>query len=284
MNFTDLRKLYHENLCKEVIRYKKSNGQIYMNFSDNSSKSSVNIGKGIVKRFNIEISEEDIPGQSKGSAFELITLHYIKSAFDLLQHLHPGSWEYSIQEEISDFVQYSHLAELENFISDNKSLAAMLGQDYIIKSDIIISRNLISDDEINKKQNLIDSTTYANLNLVREVNNPKNQKILHASISCKWTLRSDRSQNTRSEALNLIRNRKGRLPHILAVTAEPMPTRIASLALGTGDLDCVYHFALNELIETIRDLNYDDQCDMLNTLINGKRLRDISDLVFDLLI
>jgi hypothetical protein len=119
---------------------------------------------------------------------------------------------------------------------------------------------------------------------VREVNNPKNQKILHASISCKWTLRSDRSQNTRSEALNLIRNRKGRLPHILAVTAEPMPTRIASLALGTGDLDCVYHFALNELIETIRDLNYDDQCDMLNTLINGKRLRDISDLVFDLLI
>jgi hypothetical protein len=231
MNFTDLRKLYHENLCKEVIRYKKSNGQIYMNFSDNSSKSSVNIGKGIVKRFNIEISEEDIPGQSKGSAFELITLHYIKSAFDLLQHLHPGSWEYSIQEEISDFVQYSHLAELENFISDNKSLAAMLGQDYIIKSDIIISRNLISDDEINKKQNLIDSTTYANLNLVREVNNPKNQKILHASISCKWTLRSDRSQNTRSEALNLIRNRKGRLPHILAVTAEPMPTRYRRFGL-----------------------------------------------------
>ena len=45
-----------------------------------------------------------------------------------------------------------------------------------------------------------------------------------------------RSQNTRTEDLNLIRNRKGRLPHVVAVTAEPLPMRIASLALGTGDL------------------------------------------------
>ncbi|MBO9364254.1 MAG: restriction endonuclease, partial [Roseiflexus sp.] len=64
--------------------------------------------------------------------------------------------------------------------------------------------------------------------------------MLHASISRKWTIRSDRSQNIRTEAMNLIRNRKGHTPHIVAVTAEPLPTRIASLALGTGDLDCVY--------------------------------------------
>ena len=47
--------------------------------------------------------------------------------------------------------------------------------------------------------------------------------------------------------MNLIRNRKGHTPHIVAVTAEPLPTRIASLALGIGDLDCVYHMALHEL-------------------------------------
>jgi hypothetical protein len=88
----------------------------------------------------------------------------------------------------------------------------------------------------------------------------------------------------RAEALNLIRNRKGTLPHVLAVTAEPLPTRLAALALGTGDLDCVYHFALPELQEAIQELENEDQLDMLNTLLNGRRLRDISDLPFDLAI
>lgn len=80
-------------------------------------------------------------------------------------------------------------------------------------------------------------------------------------------------------AVNLIRNRKGNLPHIMAVTAEPLPMRIASLALGTGDLDCVYHFALDELREVCETLpRGEDQLEMLETMIQGNRLRDISDL------
>ena len=116
----------------------------------------------------------------------------------------------------------------------------------------------------------------------REANRASPTKLLHASVSCKWTIRSDRSQNARTEALNLIRNRKGHLPHIVAVVAEPLPTRIASLALGTGDLDCVYHFALHELRAAIEETDCGDQGDMLTTLIEGDRLRDISDLPFDL--
>ena len=96
--------------------------------------------------------------------------------------------------------------------------------------------------------------------------------------------RSDRSQNSRAEALNLIRNRKGRAPHIAVITAEPTLSRIASIALGTGDVDCVYHFALYELIATLADpkVDYPDATEMLNVLIDGKRLRDISDLPLDL--
>jgi hypothetical protein len=95
-------------------------------------------------------------------------------------------------------------------------------------------------------------------------------------------MRSDRAQNIRTEALNLIRNRKGNTPHIVAVTAEPLSTRIASLALGTGDLDCVYHFALPELRESVEEVGGEDQVEMLVGMINGRRLRDISDLPFDL--
>ena len=117
---------------------------------------------------------------------------------------------------------------------------------------------------------------------LRATNAEGSRPLLHASISCKWTIRSDRVQNARTEALNLIRNRKGRLPHIVVVTAEPLPTRLAAIALGTGDVDCVYHFALHEMREAIEEIDNEDQMDMLKIMLEGKRLRDISDLPFDL--
>jgi hypothetical protein len=137
------------------------------------------------------------------------------------------------------------------------------------------------DESINSAEFLVNDY-HARLTSLRRINNPK--PILHASISCKWTLRSDRAQNARSEGLNLVRNRKGRLPHIAVVTGEPTPYRIASIALGTGDIDCVYHIALRELKETIIALGLEDSLKLLETMIQGKRLRDISDLPLDLVI
>ena len=82
--------------------------------------------------------------------------------------------------------------------------------------------------------------------------------------------------------MNLVRNRKGKTPHIVVVVGEPLPGRIASLAYGTGDIDCVYHFALHELTATAA--GSDSDAELLNTLVSGRRLRDISDLPFDLAI
>ena len=137
------------------------------------------------------------------------------------------------------------------------------------------------DETINTGARLVDKKQ-ARLTPLRRINS--GSSILHASVSCKWTLRSDRAQNARSEALNLVRNRKGRLPHIAVVTGEPSPSRIASIALGTGDIDCVYHFALPELLETVKDLGFADAGELLDTMIGGKRLRDIADLPLDLVI
>lgn len=61
-----------------------------------------------------------------------------------------------------------------------------------------------------------------------------------------------------------------------------MPSRLASLALGTGDIDCMYHFALYELVEAVKDTGAEDSIEMLESLIEGKRLKDISDLPLDL--
>ncbi|MEI2422248.1 NgoMIV family type II restriction endonuclease, partial [Arthrospira platensis SPKY2] len=105
--------------------------------------------------------------------------------------------------------------------------------DYLVTPDIIIARQSLSDGQINASQEIL-SDAVAHATPLRRTN--QSHAILHASISCKWSIRSDRAQNTRTEALNLIRNRKGHTPHIVVVTAEPMPSRLASLALGTGDL------------------------------------------------
>jgi hypothetical protein len=188
-----------------------------------------------------------------------------------------------MQSPISDFDQYRHLGILEDIVEQTDELASSLGTDYIIRPDIVVARKPVSDQEINQREEVVTTEdSLAKLSPLREINYDPVYPILHASISCKWTIRSDRVQNSRAEALNLVRNRKGNLPHVVAVTAEPMPTRLAALALGTGDLDCVYHFALPELRDSILAADNEDQLDMLKTLVGGRRLRDISDLPFDL--
>jgi len=285
MSIADLRQVYHSRICREVIRLRRNGETEYPNFADKGNTSSREIALGVVQRLGCTPIYDSISGQTAGRLFEVVNKDFLESAFGLLYHLRPGKWYYSIQTPISDFDQYEHLGDLERIVEQMSMLAASLGSDYIIKPDIVIGRRPASDEEINREELIVSGASgIAGLTPLREANAAGSRLILHASISCKWTIRSDRSQNARAEALNLIRNRKGNLPHIVAVTAEPLPTRIASLALGTGDLDCVYHFALPELTAAIRALNNQDQMDMLKTLVEGRRLRDISDLPFDLAI
>lgn len=70
------------------------------------------------------------------------------------------------------------------------------------------------------------------------------------------------------------------MPHTVVLTAEPFPPRLASIALGTGDLDCVYHFALPELMNAVRTDEVADS--LVKVMVEGKRLKDVSDLPLDL--
>ena len=287
MTIAELRAEYHARICQEIIRIQpgRKHGE-YPNFADGTNLSSVKIAWEIVHQLGCKENHTSIKGQTTGGRFETITRDFLQAAFDALHHLRPGNWAYSTtQTAISGFEQYTHLAYLEQVVASDTALSAALGGDYIVKPDIVISRLPVEDAEINREQPFVQGASpYAQLTPLRKANRHTPRSMLHASISCKWTIRSDRAQNTRTEALNLIRNRKGHLPHIVAVTAEPLPTRLAALALGTGDLDCVYHFALPELHQAIAEIDNPDQLDMLNVLVDGRRLRDISDLPFDLAI
>jgi len=272
-----LRTEYHRQICARVLSVDASG---IPNNADKHSKISVALAKGILKQIDYPLNPIAVSGQTSGKLFEQITARFIEASFRKLAHLRPGEWTFSIGRRVQEFEQYEHLAELEKALSMYKELRTAFG-DYLIKPDIVIGRIPVQDKEINQNQKLIDDNLVTHSPL-RKQNSSK--PILHASISCKWTIRSDRSQNARTEGLNLIRNRKGNTPHIMIVTAEPYPQRIASLALGTGDIDCVYHIALPELQKAAEELNNEAVLEELDILVMGKRLRDITDLPFDLAI
>ena len=254
--------------------------------SDKDSHSSAAIGRLIAQELGARRGEK-LPAQTAGRMFEELVCGFIDMTFPRLQHLRPGRWTVldlgnNNAVKTSSFAQYEHLAHLTRVINSDSELATMLGNGYVVSPDIVVSRHPCSDDEINQCGAIVDDAVCLKTD-IRQKNNPL--EIMHASISAKWTMRSDRAQNSRTEALNLIRNRKGHLPHVVVVTGEPLPNRLASLALGTGDIDCVYHFALHELIKAVNEFGsdgHDDTVELLNTRMNGKRLRDSSDLPLDL--
>ena len=257
--------------------------------ADTSSRGSKAISRRIIdilvdEQAHTISSVDKISGQTLGKQFEFLTMEFLQETFPQLQNLRPGNWTIlqlgnNNKLKTSDFAQYEHLAYLNALTQQNSQLAAALGNDYLVAPDVVVYRDLYEDRVINAEQLIVDDTV-CKMTDIRKANGGK--PILHASVSAKYTMRSDRAQNSRTEALNLIRNRKGHLPHIVVVTAEPMPNRLASLALGTGDIDCVYHFALYELLRAVKEVGSEDAVEILETLVQGKRLKDISDLPLDL--
>ena len=292
----DARKRFHQNLINTGMWVVDSNG--VPSNADVGDTKKAKLGKYNVSTLIAQemaaivglpqVAAGKKKGTSAGVKFEELIADFIRETFPRLQHLRPGNWTVMSlgnqnSTKASSFAQYEHLEYLMELVNANSRLMTVLGNDYVVAPDIVIYRDLYEDEDINSGRLYINDDI-CKMAILRRKNGGK--PVLHASVSAKWTMRSDRAQNSRTEALNLIRNRKGNLPHIMVVTNEPLPSRLASLALGTGDIDCLYHCALYELVEAVRRYgaayNRDDIVETLENLIAGKRLKDISDLPLDL--
>lgn len=274
------RRKFHASLFEQGLLGINAEG--VPTIADTGSNPSKKISAELIGMLRVaSSSSERLKGQTAGAGFETLVEVFLKETFGALKSVRPGLFQVSRNRRIEELAQYEHLASIAEATAKDPALLVALGSDYLIRPDVVVVRLPEGDELLNSESPVVDSTTglYSPL---RSTNLGK--PTLHASISCKWTLRSDRAQNARSEALNLIRNRKGRLPHIAVITAEPMAGRIASLALGTGDIDCVYHIALRELIEASKAHGSKDVQNQMSLMVDGKRLRDISDLPLDLAI
>jgi len=283
-----LRREFHARLCREILGRRGGIASV----ADRGSKASTAIAAAL-----LDVLEEagyspcaDPPdaGQTAGSRFIRAVADFLRGAFQArLAHLRPGPWEIIAEGEggtaISQFDQYQHLEVLQAVAEEHPEVAGQLGHDYLVHPDIVIARRPLSIQDVNAAEAVIgEGNGTARFAPLLARNNPGGRLLLHASVSCKWTIRSDRVQNARAEALNLAKHRKGRMPHFVLVTMEPLPSRLASVAQGTGEIDCVYHAALDELILAARRAAPEREKTMLQRLIDGRRLRDISDLPLDL--
>ncbi|MBI1406018.1 MAG: restriction endonuclease [Caulobacter sp.] len=279
----EIRTAFHADLLKSGALRFKANGKA--NIADGSSVASTYLGRRILEDLKAEAESVDVSPQTGGKLFEKAVEAFLGNALEAMAAIAPAGLSTARLKPIWLYAQYGHLQTLEMIAKKDKHVRLAFGGDYLIKPDVVIERRTLTDDEINRTGRLVDSEI-ASLAALRASAKP----MLHASISCKQTIRSDRSQNSRLEALNLLRNRRGRAPHIVVVTAEPLPSRIASVALGTGDFDCVYHVALPELVEANSALNLSlgldesEQSKKLDMMIGGGRLKDIADLPLDLLL
>lgn len=249
----------------------------------------------------IEAEQKSSAGQgsTSGSSFERCTATFMDESMKLFAHLNARTlictppathveprWRVP-KRGIGYYAQFEHLRTLQDLVQEYPELAAAIGGDYLVKPDILVFALPFTDEQLNANGAELDAgiARYSALRWRGTRPTP----VLHASVSCKWTMRRDRAQNTRLEALNLVRNRKGRLPHVAAVTMECDPEILGSLCLGTGDIDCLYHGALPELQAAAESAartfggEWEKTVSSLRNLVDGSRLRDIADLPLDLL-
>lgn len=218
------------------------------NIADRDNKPSVRISETLFEILGIQKDREGPKGVTGGRLLEEGVESVLRAQ---LPEIAPDrEWDIDRHRRVTDFAQYEHLARLQALIEQDESrtLSTEIGREYIIKPDVVVG--LRSSEAL----------------------------LLHASVSCKWTIRSDRVQNIRHEAIILTRHRRGRQPHIVAVTLEPLPSRLAAIARGTGEIDAVYHVAFDELRSSVADATPGSQFETLEELIGQRRLFDFSNL------
>jgi len=214
------------------------------NFADVDSAESIRIGAGVLDALGVPRDTASNVPKDPGGPLEQAVCDHLSGE---LPSRHPDKrWEVSRGTVITRFDQYAHLSEVDALVRANPELRITIGMDYLIRPDVTVG--------------------------LAAVETASHLPPLHAAVSCKWTIRSDRVQNIRHECLQMIRHRRGRQPHLVTVTAEPLPSRLASIARGTGEVDAVYHVAYDALDASVTENANAEQADAWREVTGQRRV------------
>ena len=220
------------------------------NVADVDSPESMRIAAGVLDALGVAANvTSDVP-KDPGGPLEQAVCDHLRSVLAGRSALagHSGSRDWLIARGtvITRFDQYAHLKEVDALVRAKPQLRVSVGMDYLIKPDVTVG--------------------------LAGVRTGSGLPPLHAAISCKWTIRSDRVQNIRHECLQMIRHRRGRQPHLVTVTAEPLPSRLASIARGTGEVDAVYHIAYDAMAASVGANANAEQADAWREVTGQRRV------------
>lgn len=220
------------------------------NIADVDNRESLQLAAAVLHSLHVPSAAGPVAPANPGAMLEICVAHDL--ATSLPQWTPNRLWDVRRNSVVSRFKQYVHLSAMDAAIASDPNLRVTVGRDYLIKPDVTVAIHAGDGDDA--------------------------APFLHAAISCKWTIRSDRVQNIRHEFNQLIRHRRGRQPHLVTVTAEPLPTRIAAIARGTGEVDAVYHVAFAELAAAVAASENSSQQSAWDEVVGQGRLLDYSTL------
>ncbi|WP_030196693.1 NgoMIV family type II restriction endonuclease [Streptomyces sp. NRRL S-87] len=220
------------------------------NCADSDSLASVELAAGMLDALGVDPAVASKVPADPGGPLEVAVQEYLAASLGVTEE---RTWHVQRGRVISEFFQYEHLRKVDELLKKESALRVTIGTDYLIKPDVTVA--------------ILGAPTVFNA------------PFLHAAVSCKWTIRSDRVQNVRHEFNQMIKHRRGRLPHLMAVTAEPLPTRLASIARGTGEVDAVYHIAFDALAASVAQYGSKGQQEAWEECVQQGRLLSFSSLV-----
>ncbi|MFE0454868.1 NgoMIV family type II restriction endonuclease [Streptomyces sp. NPDC058914] len=223
----------------------KKRKQLVPNIVDVGNEQSIDLAIEIMSLLGVGHDNIRPSRENPGKLFEVAVLDHLRK--QLRQYEATSVWTVERGKPANGFAQYAHLRAVDELMADSPELRATIGTDYMVTPDITVS--------IPDATGLMGGSPW-----------------LHAAISCKWTIRSDRVQNIRHEFNGLIRHRRGRQPHLITVTAEPLPSRIVAIARGTGELDAVYHVAYYALDQAVRSVGNAKQLADWEECVNLQRI------------
>lgn len=224
------------------------------NIADVGSLESLRLAGEAYRSIGIErVTNEQLSDTDTGASLEAAVATDLDTR--LVQLDDHRLWQVRRGGLASNYSQFQHLGELQRLLDQQPTLRATVGHDYQVRTDVYVG-------------------------LPGPI--AGGAQFLHAAISCKWTIRSDRVQNVRHEFNTLVRSRRGRLPHLVLVTAEPLPSRVISIARGTGEVDAVYHLLFDELTKAVAGSASVRQVQAWEEMLSQGRLKPYDSLAIDL--
>lgn len=282
--------------AKDLCKYRE-NGK--PNTSDASEKLSVEIGEALFDVLgvsHVRTGEKDEPTGSQLA--KAVTA-------DLLHRFAPArAAEISSERKLFEFEQYRHVGvirtvkpgrtkefnaawkRLTTHVRKRKTGADLRRVDAMIEA---VERSVdASDAALRKLLDELGDESLLGLDLtVSRRGLPARLPTLELGLSLKWSLRTDRAQDCRSQGAKMSALRRGRMPHFAVVTMEPRPYMLNLLGGGSGDVDCVYHLdlpALTEAVDTVyvKTTQRRRGRDQFHRLVEQRRIRDYDNLVAEI--